>query len=102
MMIKFVYNKEFIVARLMCYLTLFILTIIMLFFDPFTYLCNQEGYSCIACGIKTGIYYFIHFKFRKAVECNRFIIYLVIIAGVMVLDTIVSIRKICMMRKILY
>lgn len=88
---KFVFSKEFIFARIICYAVIVILFIVMLFFDPFNYACNQEGYRCITCGIKTGIYYLMKFQFQNAMNSNISMPYLFIIGLIILADIICSV-----------
>lgn len=90
---KIFFDKEFVMARFVCYIMLVVLLVIMLFFDPFTYFCNQEGYTCLACGIKTGIYYILNFQFDKALNSNQFMPYLVALGIVILIDMVISIKK---------
>lgn len=88
---RIIFNKEFIVARFICYTVFGILVFIMLFFDPFTYICNQNGYRCIGCGMKTGIYYLTKMQLERAMQESKLMPYFLATVALVILDIVISI-----------
>ena len=90
---KLFYIREFAQARIILYFILLVMTVIMIFFDPFEYICNQPGLQCPFCGIKTGLYLFIRGQYRAAYNANKFVPIIVALGLIFAVDGVMCVRS---------
>ena len=91
---KIIYDREFCIARMILYGILTVLTVVMVYFDPFVYVCNEMGQSCPFCGIKTGLYLLFKGQISEALSCNQYISLLGMASIVFFVDMVLIWRKV--------
>lgn len=81
-------------ARLTVY-AIMIICVILHFILPFKYACNSTDIICPMCGLKTAIWYSIHFDFASAFDSNKLIVLVGIFYIVFIIDTVyISLKRI--------
>ena len=81
---------EFIWARVLIFITTFIVGVYAVFFNRSTYLCSLDEYSCPLCGMTTAIHHAIRFQFQQAHAAHPFVWLVFIIAFLFLADIVFS------------
>ncbi len=87
------YIKTFRITRVTVYFIVVCWGMFFLYFKPFKYLCDYQSYSCQLCGMRAALKAIIHLDFVSAYNNNRGIIAVVIIAIIILVDSIYIIKK---------
>ncbi len=79
--------------RIIVYIVFFANGMFIQFFAPFRFLCDNEDYSCIFCGMRTAINYLLHFDFVSAFQSNKYIVVVLFILCLISIDVLIIVMK---------
>ena len=85
--------RAFQEVRLIIYAVLIGNGIFVQYLSSMHYLCDYDGYSCSMCGMRTAINYVTSFQLKKACESNPYIVVLMVIGLLILIDSILIIKK---------
>lgn len=75
-------------VRIITYVVIFLAGILQCIL-PFNYLCDKNGFHCPPCGMRHAIDYVLELEFSQAYHSNPLIVVILLLACVMVVDTLV-------------
>lgn len=86
-------SNSLFIARVIVYLFTACMLLVMIFADPFEYLCNGDNIVCPGCGIKTGLYRLLHFDIDGAIQSNIASLWIAAIGMLATIDVVLGCIK---------
>ena len=86
-------RKAFQEVRLVVYAAFVLNCVLVQYILPTKYLCDYTEQTCPMCGMRTAVDYITKLRFKDAYEANQYIVVLLIIGLIVLIDSIVMIRK---------
>lgn len=82
-------------VRLIIYAVLAGNGLLIQFIVPVRYLCDYEDYNCPMCGMRAAVSCLFRLDFKSAYQSNKYILFFIIVAFVIIIDCIFLIKRKC-------
>ena len=91
-MLRLLYSRDFLRARIDAYVVVAVYAAVMMLADPFEYVCSAAN-PCLGCGFRTGVWLLLGGHVREGLASNPLVAPAAVAALVAAIDLLVGVAR---------